>query len=45
MAISSKSYGHLSQTLATQTGMTNRWPKTQGLISIRDLWRKAHGYA
>jgi RNA-directed DNA polymerase len=39
------SYWHLSRTLATQTGMTNQWLKTQGLISIRDLWMKAHGYA
>ena len=44
-AISSKSYWHLSRTLATQTGMTNQWLKSQGLISIRDLWMKAHGYA
>ncbi|MBP1153180.1 MULTISPECIES: group II intron reverse transcriptase/maturase [Methylocaldum] len=43
-AISSKSYWHLSRTLATQTGMTNQWLKTQGLITIRDLWMKAHGY-
>ena len=44
-AISSKSYWHLSQTLATQTGMTNDWLKAQGLVSIRTLWMKAHGYA
>ena len=44
-ALSSKSYWHLSRTLATQTGMTNDWLKRQGLISIRDLWMKAHGYA
>ncbi|WP_434150061.1 group II intron reverse transcriptase/maturase [Methylocaldum gracile subsp. desertum] len=44
-AISSKSYWHLSRTLATQTGMTNEWLRSQGLISIRDLWMKAHGYA
>lgn len=43
-ALSSKSYWHLSRTLATQTGMTNEWLKRQGLISIRDLWMKAHGY-
>jgi len=24
--------------------MTNQWLKTQGLITIRDLWMKAHGY-
>jgi RNA-directed DNA polymerase len=44
-AISSKSDWHLSRTLATQTGMTRHWLKTQGLISIRDLWMKAQGYA
>jgi RNA-directed DNA polymerase len=44
-AISSKSYWHLSRTLATQTGMTNDWLKEQGLISVRALWMKAHGYA
>ncbi len=44
-ALSSKSYWHLSRTLATQTGMTNDWLKSRGLISIRDLWMRAHGYA
>lgn len=44
-AISSKSYWHLSRSLATQTGMTNDWLKTQGLVSIRALWMKAQGYA
>ncbi len=44
-AMSSKGYWHLSRTLATQTGMTNDWLKRQGLISVRDLWMKAHGYA
>ena len=44
-AISSKSYWRLSKTLATQLGMTNQWLKEQGLISVRDLWMKAHGYA
>lgn len=44
-AISGKSYWRLSRTLATQTGMTNAWLKSQGLISIRDYWMKAHGYA
>lgn len=44
-AISSKSYWRLSRTLATQTGMTNDWLKRQGLISVRALWMKAHGYA
>jgi RNA-directed DNA polymerase len=44
-AISSKSYWHLSRSLATQTGMTNDWLRTQGLVSIRALWMKTHGYA
>ena len=43
--LSSKSYRHLSPILATQSGMTNEWLKRLGLISIRDLWMKAHGYA
>jgi RNA-directed DNA polymerase len=43
-AISSKSYWHLSKTLTTQTGMTNDWLKSQGLISVRALWMRAHGY-
>lgn len=42
--ISSKSYWHLSRSKATQMGMTNDWLKAQGLVSIRDLWMKAHGY-
>jgi RNA-directed DNA polymerase len=44
-AISSKSYWHLSRSLATQAGMTNDWLQAQGLISIRALWMRAHGYA
>ncbi len=43
--LSSKGYWHLSRTLATQTGMTNDWLQSRGLISVRDLWMKAHGYA
>jgi len=43
--LSSKAYWHLSRTLATQTGMTNDWLKSQGLISVRAPWMKAHGYA
>jgi RNA-directed DNA polymerase len=44
-ALSSKGSWHLSKTLATQSGMTNAWLQGQGLISVRDLWLKAHGYA
>ena len=43
-ALSSKSYWHLSKTLATQTGMTNAWLTSHGLISVRALWMRAHGY-
>ena len=35
----------LARTLATQTGMTNKSLAEQGLLSIRALWMKAHGYA
>jgi RNA-directed DNA polymerase len=44
-SLSRKSYWHLSKTLATQTGITNKWLAGQGLISVRDLWIKAHGYS
>jgi RNA-directed DNA polymerase len=44
-ATSSKSYWHLSRTLATQTGMTNAWLEGRGLVSIRALWMQAQGYA
>ena len=43
--LSRKSYWHLSKTLATQSGMTNQWLAEQGLLSVRDLWLKAQGYA
>jgi RNA-directed DNA polymerase len=43
--ISSKSYWHLSRSKPTQVGMTKDWLKTQGLVSIRALWMKGHGYA
>jgi RNA-directed DNA polymerase len=36
-ALGSKSYWHLSRTLATHTGMTNEWLKRQGPIGVRDL--------
>ncbi|OUC14991.1 MAG: maturase [Alkalinema sp. CACIAM 70d] len=43
--ISRKGYWRLSKTLATQTGMTNEWLKKQGLLSIKQLWKKVQGYA
>ncbi len=33
---------HLSQTLATQTGMINKWLKDQGLLSVKELWVHIH---
>ena len=41
-AFSRKGYWYLSKILATQTGTTNEWIASQGLISVRDLWLKAH---
>jgi len=43
-ALSRKAYRHLARTLATQTGITNQWLASRGLLSVRDLWMKAHGY-
>jgi len=43
--VSGKSYWHLSRSKARQVGMTNDWLRAQGLVSIRNLWMKAHGYA
>ncbi len=36
--LSSKSYWHLSKTLATQHGMTNKWFDNQGLLRVKQLW-------
>jgi len=41
-ALSRKSYWHLSKTMATQSGITNEWLKSQGLVSVRDLWITLH---
>jgi len=30
------------RTLATQTGMTNKWLKDQGSLSVKDLWVNIH---
>ena len=42
VALSRKSYWHLSRTMATQWGMNDEWLKSQGLVSIRDLWIAYH---
>jgi len=42
-ALSRKGPGHLSRTLATQSGMTTQWlSETLGLVSIRALWISLH---
>ena len=41
-ALSRKSYWHLSRTMATQWGLNDTWLKSQGLISMRDLWIAFH---
>jgi RNA-directed DNA polymerase len=42
VALSRKGPWRLSRTLATQTGMTNKWLKDQGLLSVKDLWVSIH---
>ena len=40
--LSRKGPWRLSRTLATQTGMTNKWLAKQGLLSVKDLWVSIH---
>jgi len=40
LGLSSKGPYRLARTLATQSGMTNKWLAQQGLVSIRELWIK-----
>lgn len=42
---SSKSYWHMARTPALQQALSNAWLKANGLLSVRDLWCKAQGYA
>jgi len=42
VALSRKGPWRLSKTLATQSGMTNRWLKDQGLLSVKELWVNIH---
>jgi RNA-directed DNA polymerase len=41
-ALSRKGPWHLARTLATQTGMTNKWLYSEGLISVKEQWVKIH---
>lgn len=43
--VSSKSFWHMARTPALQQAMSNAWLKAQGLVSVKDLWCKAQGYA
>ena len=42
VAMSRKGPWRLARTLATQTGMTNKWLKAQGLLSIKALRVNIH---
>jgi len=42
LGLSSKGPYRLARTLATQSGMTNKWLEEQGLVSMRELWVKFH---
>ena len=42
LGLSRKGPWRLSRTLATQTGMTNKWLKEQGLVSVKELWVNIH---
>ena len=35
----------MARTPALQQALSNAWLKAQGLVSVKDLWRKAQGYA
>lgn len=41
-ALSRKRYGPLSRTKATQMGLTDAWLKSQGWVSVRELWIAFH---
>ena len=42
LGLSSKGPYRLARTLATQSGMTNKWLEQQGLVSVRELWIVFH---
>lgn len=41
-SLSRKGPWHLARTMATQTGMTNKWLSDQGLVNIKKLWVNIH---
>jgi len=42
LGLSRKGPWRLAKTLATQSGMTNKWLKDQGLLSVKELWVNIH---
>lgn len=42
IGLSRKGPYRLAKTLAAQSGMTNKWLKNQGLVSVKDLWVNIH---
>jgi len=42
IGLSRKGPYRLAKTLASQSGMTNRWLKDQGLLSVKELWVNIH---
>ena len=42
VGLSRKGPWRLARTLATQTGMTNKWLKEQGLVSVKERWVNIH---
>jgi RNA-directed DNA polymerase len=42
MSFSRKGPWKCARTLATQTGMTNKWLKAQGLLVVKELWVNIH---
>lgn len=42
IGLSRKGYWRLAKTYATQLGMTNKWLKEQGLVSVREMWIARH---
>jgi len=42
IGLSRKGPYRLAKTLATQSGMTNKWLKDQGLMSVKELWVSIH---
>ena len=42
IGLSRKGPYRLAKTLATQSGMTNKWLKGQGLLSVKELWVNIH---